>query len=484
MFDKFTNFTRLSALSAITVFSLAFSASGEDHTGGVPVLNSRPGAEFTIYLNPSGFNFQGDFGSDGTPGFTPSLNEASPTGTFNAAEVDQIEKMWSRVAQSFIGMNVNVTTVDPAPAGISDAQRQAFYDAAPNMMHTVIGSGLRSGTPWVSGADGLSGLGVVVGSIPSGSTDSHTNFMLSEAQAGDANGNVINGDYIGAIIAHENAHAFSLYHQGDWRGAAKVNEYSLGDHNVTGPGSYVPIIGQASDRQRVTWRVGDTGGPSDSRTPVNDIQAMLAFNTAANAATMGRTGGATLHLVVSGIGHTSVTATSLPLIGSNVDNSTGSLARGVIVPKSESDPLAIGASNYTEDWFSFTLDSASTISLTVHNSTDFITAGVADGDGPLRSTLEIYDFDGISLIGSATEDASTQFATFVNSLTAGSYFAKIGSFGGHEQLLEAGANAFNAAQYFDMGAYFLSGSGFTPIPEPGSMIFVAFGMIFIFRRRR
>lgn len=458
-------------------FGQPFDASAEDHTGGVPVLNSRPGAEFTIYLNPSGFNFTGDFGTEGTPGFTPSLNEVSPTGTFNATEIAQIEKMWTRVAQSYIGMNVNVTTVDPAPAGSTDAQRQVFYDNTPNMIHTVIGSGLRAGTPWISGADGVSDLGVVVGNAQIGA--SHTNFMLTEAQAGAATGFVINGDYIGAIAAHENAHAFNLFHQGDWRGATLVNEYSLGDHDTSGPGTYVPIIGQASSRQRVTWRVGDTGGPTDTRTPVNDIQALLAYNTAANAATMGRTGGATLHLVDSGIGHTSVTATSIPLSGTDV--ATG--ARGVIVPNSESNPNPLGAANYTEDWFKFTLDSTSTITLTVNNSTDFIVAGVADGDGPLRSTLDIYSFDGITLIGSGTEAGDTLTATFNSALNAGDYFAKIGSFGGHEQLLEAGPNAFNAAQYFDMGAYFLSGSGFTAIPEPGTAALLGFGLFFILRRR-
>jgi len=50
------------------------------------------------------------------------------------------------------------------------------------MMHTVVGSGLRNGTPWQGpGADGLSQVGVVAGN---GVAGSHTNWMFTEGQAG------------------------------------------------------------------------------------------------------------------------------------------------------------------------------------------------------------------------------------------------------------------------------------------------------------
>lgn len=376
-----------------------------------------------------------------------------------------------------IGFNVNVTTVDPAVAAgqsATDTARQAYYDATPNTMHTIVGSQVRAGNvKWYSNsADRVSGLGVVAG--VTGSSGDHTNWMFSEAQAGAGNGGVINGDYIGVISAHENGHAFGLYHQGDWTGSTKVNEYSNGDANP-GNGSYVPIIGNASDRQRVTWRVGDTGGATDTRTPINDIQSMLVIDTIATATGLGRSGAADLHLINDGIGHTRLGATVLPLTSTNINSS---LAQGVIVPLSESDPNPIGANNYTRDWFKFNSDGVHTISLTSYDGTSFLTPGVADGVGTLRSTLSIYDSSG-AFVGSATEDSSTLFETYSGLLGAGTYYAEINSFGGHVQ----NSPSFNAASYYDTGAYFLSGSGFAALPEPSTFCLVAIaGIALLFGR--
>lgn len=467
----------------------------EQHTAGVPALSSRPGAAYTIYVNVAGFNFDGAwYPSAGTytPGFTASVNDVAANGTFNAAEVTQIKNIWTGIAQSYVGFDVNVTTIDPAIAGGqagTDAQRRAFYDATPNMMHTVVGSQVRApGTPnttpnnkWFDdGADGVSpGIGIVSGIA--GERGSHTNWMFSEAQAGAATGGVINGNYIGAVSAHENGHSFGLYHQGDYTGVnpAPVNEYSLGDA-ASGPGTYVPIIGQADGKQRIAWRVGQTH-PNNVLTTQNDVGTQLSINTAAMATAAGRTGGADLHLVDSGIGHTLPTATPIPLFGSDVDVSS-SLSKGIIVPLSESNPNPIGVSNYTQDWFSFFTDGGDAISLSLTNGTSFLVPGVADADlgaGNLRSQVSIYDALG-TLIGSGTEDASTLFSSYSSLLSAGTYYAQILSFGGHEQVNAA----YNPAQYFDMGAYFLTGTGFDLVPEPTSIAFLGLGMITLVRRSR
>ncbi len=468
-----------SLLFAGLSLSLGTALWADQHTAGVPALNSRPGAAYTVYIDVAGFNYDGVWsaGELGLPGATPAVGDVAANGTFNAAQVAEIKNIWSRMAQSYIGMNVNVTTVDPAVAAgqaATDAARQAFYDATPNLMHTIVGSQVRGGayiTPtnpagkWFStGADGISGVGVIAGSGTY--SGAHTNWMFTEDQQGVG---FINGDYIGAISAHENGHAFSLSHQGDWTGNTKVNEYSNGDA-AAGNGSYVPIVGNGDGRQRITWRVGDTS--QDTHTVVNDVQRMLAFNTAAVG-----NGAADLHLIDDGIGHTRLAATPLPVLGDLVNFS---LATGVIVPKSEANPLALGAANYTEDWFSFTLGSAANITLTANDGTEFLTAGVADGTGTLRSTLSLYDFAGFQ-IGSALEDASTLLETYSGLLAPGIYYAQVASFGGHAQI----SPAFNDAQYFDMGAYFLTGSGFTAVvPEPGTLMLLALGMGFVSVRRK
>jgi len=448
----------------------------------VPQLSSRPGAPFTIYINVAGFDYSGawaDPGDNGDPGVTLGLNDTQPTDTFNATEVDEIKNLWSRAAQSYYPFNVSVTTVDPAVAAGqagSDADRLAYYDSLPNFMNTIVGSQLRDDgngglVKWFSDdADGVSQIAAVTGVAPG--VGHHTNFMFTEEQQGsNATNGVANGDYIGAIISHENAHAFGLYHQGDWDNGTLVNEYSLGDDNG-GPGSYVPIIGQASDRQRVTWRAGDTGGPNDTETFVNDVEALLATNVATN----GRAGAADLHFATDTIGDDMGTATPLPLIGSDVDPS---LAKGLIVPRSESAPEPIGFGNYTEGRFSFYTDGMDAVSLTLNNGTNFFDPTMADGVGTLRSFLEIYDENGDS-IATGVEDSSTLFTTYMDTLAEGNYFAQVSSFGGHMQ----DAAAFNDAFYFDMGAYFLTGSGFdVQVPEPGTMALILLAMSLVAGRR-
>lgn len=491
---------RLIALAILVTGSSAFAgALPETHTAGVPVLSSRPGAAYTIYLDPAGFTFNGLWNEgdehNKTPGFTPSLNDVAPTGTFNATEQTQIKILWARVAQSYIGLNVNVTTVDPAAAGLTDAQRQAFYDATPNMMHTVLGSQVRApGTPnttpnnkWYSdGADGVSpGIGIVAGKVegPTGSAGQHTNWMFTEAQAGAATGGVIQGEYIGGISAHENGHSFGLFHQGDYSGGGvnHINEYSFGDDS-TGPnnyGTYIPIIGDANNRQRIAWRIGtnDIQNNAGVYQQQNDLKVMLATDNAATATSKGRSGGADLHFIEDGKGHSLPTAQALPLVGGTVDFTQ---AKGVIVPLSESDPQAMGAANYTQDWYSFLSDGVNPISLSATDSTDFLVPGVADSAGTLNSTLGIFSFNG-SLVANSTEDLTTLIDTYTGTLPAGLYYAAVGSFGGHQQINAAN---YDPAYYFDTGAYFLTGTGFALAPEPTSMLFLAVAAYGVMGRRR
>jgi hypothetical protein len=451
-----------------TLVSEVADAAPTSHTQGVPQLSSRPGAPFTIYLDFAGFDFVGNWHADGgdtthEPGFTPALDDVSATGTFNANQQASINAIWARVAESYSELNVNVTTVDPAVAAgqaATDSAREAFYDATPNMMHTVIGSGARgaNGDNWLPGADGVSpGIGIVDGTqTQTNHEGDHTNFMMSQAEA--SNGSVITAaeaDYIGGIASHENAHSFGLYHQGDYTGTpgnyTQVAEYSTGDDG-SAAGSFVPIIGDANNKQRIAWRDGiaDVGGVYQEE---NDLQVMLATDTAAMATSEGRPDGADLHFIADGIGETIATATALPLSGSTVNSA---LADGVIIPKSESAPVAIGAANYTTDYFSFDSNGSTAISLSVDDGSDHFTTGVADDSGTLESTLNIYKSDG-TLVGAATEDASTEVDTFTGTLAAGEYYAAVGSLGGHQQV---NAASYVPAYYFDTGDFFMTGSGF------------------------
>ncbi|TWU39930.1 hypothetical protein Q31b_32460 [Novipirellula aureliae] len=457
---------------------------------GIPQLESRPGADYTIYLNVGGFEYDGTW-SGIEPGYTAPLNDIPDTGTFSTVEQTQISVLWAQVASSFVGFNVNVTTIDPydsvGNSNATDADRQAFYDATPNMLHTVIGSQVRnegSGpVKWYSNdADGVSGLGIAAG-IAANPGD-HTNWMFSEAQAGDGTGGVINGAYIGAVTAHENAHAFGLYHQSDYSDTTStlVNEYSLGD-DAPEDGAYVPIIGQADGRQRVAFRVGDAD-VEGARTVQNDVAKMLSTSSIAGSGN--RTGAADLMLIDDGIGGTRDDATTLALTGDIIDVSSRQ-NKGVIVPLNSSDLDPLGVEKYTENWHSFYTDGMDAISLMVNNGTDFLSAGVADlltidsMAGLLRSKLTIFDATG-SVVGTGVESDDTLTVSFSDLLAQGNYFAQVQSFGGHVQ----DAPAYSDASYFDMGAYFLTGSGFdvSAVPEPSSIAFCMIGFVAVVGSRR
>ena len=66
--------------------ALAGPAWADQHPTGVPVLNSRPDAPYTIYLDFSGFDFSGDWGGSGkAPGDQPAYDGVASTGSFNSA---------------------------------------------------------------------------------------------------------------------------------------------------------------------------------------------------------------------------------------------------------------------------------------------------------------------------------------------------------------------------------------------------------------
>ena len=432
----------------------------------VPELSSRPGAAYTFFLNPAGFAFDGQWGTD-TPGTNLGLENTAPTDTFTSAQQDTIRAIWAQTANQYWSFDVNVTTIDPAIAAgqaATDAQRQAYYDSQARMMHTIIGPPGNAG--WQGTADGLANLGVI-DSVAANSGD-HTNFMFSQ----DVNNgsSVADGTYIGSIVSHEVGHTFGLQHQGDFNGGTLINEYGLGD-DAAGAGSYVGIMGDASTKQRVTWRSGTTHNNFGNPVEQDDV-AVLMINDG-------------MSFVDSGIGHAFDTATDIPLSGDEVDTS-GTLHRGIINPIANGggfDPYnAIGVENYTSDFFKFMSDGINSISLTVNNGNDLLVAGVADNGAILRSQLEIYDENQI-LVGSGVEAADTLSVNYSGLLASGEYYAVISSFGGHEEVTAS----FDAAQYYDMGGYFLTGSGFAvnAIPEPASgailLLIVCAGQL---RRRR
>lgn len=429
----------------LLVCSITSVATAEVHTTGIPALNSRPGATYELYLNFGGFNFTGTWGATGlSPGNVQAYENT--TGVFDPSQQNSIQEIWARVAQKYTPFDINITTIDPAVAAQqadTDAQRQAYYDQTPGLMHTVIANGT-----WFGASGGASYLGVVADSwttdIYNGGSGAgwHTNWVFPN-YTGTSKQN------IGEATAHEIGHGLNLLHQSDYNGDSEIKEYSSGNN------TYAPIMGKSYNALRGTWRLGDDGNGNIQNDP-----AVIAANAGING------------YVDDGIGHTLSTATPLPLTGDTVDFSA---AQGVIVPLSISSPDPIGAAHYTSDYFSFFSDGQS-ITLTVNNGTQFLQPGIADPGVTLRSTLQILDRDG-NWVASGTESPSTLSVTFSGTMDTGEYFAVISSYGGSLQTLSNGFITLNTTKYYDMGSYFLTGTGFSVIPEPATAFLLVFPSI-------
>ena len=315
-------------------------------------------------------------------------------------------------------------------------------------MHTSIGGDY----DWFGGAGGVS----YVGTSQSANTFSggHTNWVFG-------NGTANYPLYMGTAGAHENGHGLSLSHQHD---EATGGEYTEGDYNnSSGPdnnyraaGTYGATMGAAYYTQRGTWRIGDP-----NKGNANDV-AVLESNQ-----DMGP-------LQDDGIGHTGATATALAINADGTVNVASTRSKGFVVPLAST---GYSADQYMKDVFSFST-AGGLVTLTANDGTDWLQAGVADPGATMRCVMNVYTSTG-ALVGSAVESADTLSHSFAGILAAGNYYAEIGSYGAYVSSHEPNA------RYFNMGGYFLTGSGFTQaVPEPASVAALGLGALVLLRRRK
>ncbi len=421
---------------------LVLSAVASAQRPVAPALSSNPGARYTVYVNFTGFNFNGNWGNTGrAPGSVPAYTLDGDATTFNSAEISNIRETWARISQKYVGFNINVTTVDPSPTGLTDAQRQTWYDNTRYMTHAMIGGTYN----WYGAAGGVSYVGVA--GTPTLTNGMRTNWTFP------VNGSGTSPSGCTAACAHEVGHHLGLSHQRD-----ESNGDAYSDNNgASGNGSYAPIMGTTYVSQRGTWRQGGTTGVTNA----NDVAVIQ------NAPNIGG-------LIDSGWGHTMGTASILPVNTNGTVNTA--LSKGWIMPKASTGYSAVGEASYTTDWFRFG-SAGGEVSLTANDGTSFLQNGVADPGATMRSVLRIFSSTG-ALVGTAIEDATTLKRTWTGNLPFGEYFAQVASYGDYTSAYEPNA------RYFNMGGYFLSGTGLAPVPEPATMIGLAVGLGTLARRRR
>lgn len=416
-----------------TLGALAVAFAAAQHPVA-PQLSSNPGARYTVFLNFTGFDYSGTWAGK-TPGNVPAYSQDADKANFNTAELDAIRETWARVSQAYVGFNINVTTIDPSPSGLTDAQRKTWYDNTQYMTHTIIGGAYN----WYGQAGGVSGLSIAQQATTN--NGQRTNWVFPE------NGTGTTPKYMSAAIIHEDGHHLRLNHQSD---ESNGGAYST-NNGVSGNGTYAPIMGASYYSQRGTWRVGKTGVNAND---VSRLQGNLNMGP----------------LLDDGIGHSLATATALAVATDGTVNAT--LSKGFIMPTAAA---SYSPSVYTTDYFKFTA-SGGFVSLTANDGTQFLQPGVADPGATMRSVLKILDSSG-TVVGTATEDATTLLHTWSGNLAAGNYFAQVTSYGAYVSSYEPDS------RYFNMGAYFLSGS-INPVPEPATMIAMMGGIGLLLKRRR
>ncbi|MBX3112341.1 MAG: PEP-CTERM sorting domain-containing protein [Fimbriimonadaceae bacterium] len=402
-----------------------------------PQLSSNPGARYTVFLNFTGFNYSGTW-ANRTPGNVPAYTLDSDATTFSNAEVSSIKEAWARVATAYVGFNINVTTVDPAGSGMTDSQRKTFYDGHQYMTHTILGGTYN----WYGAAGGVSYVGIAQQATTTNGR--RTNWVFPVNGSGTA------PKTMAAAAVHEDGHHLRLSHQHDEHNG---NEYST-NNNAQGYGSYAPIMGASYYSQRGTWRRGKPG------TNANDVE-MLQGNLNIGP------------LLDSGVGHSFGTASALAVLDDGTVDPT--VSKGFIMPTAES---GYSPDVYTTDFFKFNA-AGGTVNLTAHDGSQFLAPGVADPGATMRSVLKIYDANG-NYIGTSTEDNTTLVHHWSGQLAMGTYYAQVLSYGAYVSAWEP------SSKYFNMGPYFLTGSGFAPgaVPEPVSLAVLACGALALVRRRR
>ena len=445
------------ALTSASALLLVGASLAQSHPVA-PQLASNASARYTLYLDFSGFNYNGTW-AGGTPGSVPAYNTDSDANTFSTTEQQAIKDTWARFANAYAGFNVNVTTIDPAArAGqaSSDAVRQSYYDATQYVQHQILG-----GTnAWFStGAGGVS----YVGTTQNANTFSggHTNWVFAESVYNTPKN-------LAAAGIHEDGHALGLGHQRD-----ESNGGGYSDNNgAQGNGSYSPIMGTTYVSQRGTWRQGNT-------VAANSPAGVTNANDVAVIQSQGGMGA----FLDDNIGHSLVTATSLAVNADGTVNVNSGNSKGFIMPKSSTGYSAGTGPNpngdttsYTSDFFAFNT-AGGAVTLSANDGNSFLQTGVADPGATMRCVMNILNSAGI-VVGTATEDSTTLVHTYSGTLGAGTYYAQIMSYGAYISAYEPNS------RYFNMGGYFLTGSGFQAVPEPGTWAVLGLGALAAMRRRR
>lgn len=205
----------------------------------LPLLNSLPGSQFTLYLD-----FDGGYtsGWESSAVYTPPYDFDGNLNSFSTAELNSIHEIWSRVAEDYAPFNINVTTVDPG--NLVDGRS----------VKIMIGGDY---SDWFG--DPAGGVAYVGGFS---NAASNVGFVFSTALANGV------ARYVAEATSHEAGHLFGLWHQAEYDNRGnKTAEYSEGNTQ------WAPIMGVGYYSAVTTWYNGPNNLGANS---LQDDMAVLS----------------------------------------------------------------------------------------------------------------------------------------------------------------------------------------------------------------
>ncbi len=206
----------------------------------VPVLNSKPGAAATVYLDFNGDVAQ-SWGSYSVT-TTPAYDTDGDITSFSSAELANIQQIWARMSDAYSPFDINVTTVDPGSIVNGQSVKVVFGGAG----------------AWLGQqAGGVAYIGAFVNSAP------NVVWVFPN--------NLGNGapKYTADAAEHETGHAMGLYHQSQYSGTSKTAEYRQGDS------LNAPIMGVSYYASRGKWSNGQS---ANGYNVYQDDMAVIAAN--------------------------------------------------------------------------------------------------------------------------------------------------------------------------------------------------------------
>jgi len=221
------------------------------------LLNSRPGASRTIYLDFDGHTVS-DTAWNAT--YSPSAPIVSPAfdldgvpGTFSAAELERIQYIWQRVAEDYAPFDVNVTTQDP---GFAALNRSASSDGVFGS-RVVITKDFTAAAGKACNCGGFAYLSVY---------DRVNNEYYQPAYVFYDKLGSGNEKYVAEAITHEAGHNLGLSHDG----SSTTGYYQGHGSGATG---WAPIMGVGYYKELVQWSKGEYTGANNKEDDIAIIQA-------------------------------------------------------------------------------------------------------------------------------------------------------------------------------------------------------------------